>query len=509
MFLFCLSSFLELLIVKFIEEFIQVKPEGIGIDFLGINYSMSLQNMLRIFLGIILSKFIVEIVLNFAINKFSYVFQNSILHNLLPKYLLTFDPKISIEKKLNLLLVETRNLSHFYIKPIIKITYTVLLMVILLGYLISIMGIEMLIYVGVIGIVSMILINTILSISKKAGKQSGDLREYNMNFLADILNGSFEIKYFDALENFKTRFFKSFHRQINSELKKDISSNLFKPIIEMILLISFVLLIFFTFISNQEINFAQLGVILFLMLKIIALVQQFTSSSANIKFYSKSLEVVFNEFRSKENQIITFGVASKQENIFEIDQLNYDYQDKKIFQNFSVEITKNEIYYLKGPSGKGKTTLLNILSGNLMAAGVKLNPKYTIKDILYLRQDPHLFEMSLLQNATMLNDQVNSDQISHNLKKVRLEEQIQLSDNVGPRGSKTSGGQKQKVNLLRVLLKSKPIIFLDEAFNSIDKKTRDKLFKEIIELKPDLIVFTSHDEDLVKFSTKIIDMDRL
>lgn len=504
--LFCLTSSLELVVVKLIEEFLKINSNTIEFNIIGISFSWGIQKMLFVFLGVIGLKFCSELCLNYAINKLSYVFQNSILHTLLPRFIYAFDPKISIEKKLNLLLIETRNLSHFLIKPLIKLTYTVILSGILIIYLIQLISIDLLLYTAIIGLLSLVIINLILSQSKKSGKKSGELREVNMNLLADILNGSFEIRYFDAVETFKKTFFKSFHRQLQAELSKDISSNLFKPIIETILLISFILLIYSSVNANETIDFARLGVILFLMLKIITLVQQFTSSYANVKFYSKSLDIVYTEFCKKSSLEAIYSPTQSDQHIFELDKFNFGYGSKNIFKDLTLNIEKGQIYYLKGASGIGKSTLLNLLSGNIACEGIKLNSNYTSNDILYLRQDPHLFEMSLQDNASMLNDKLDSEVIQTNLKKINLDHQIKLQDSIGPRGSIISGGQKQKVNLLRLLLKRKPIILLDEVFNSIDKKTRDVIFNYIIETKPDLVIFVSHDEDLEKFSTGVIEM---
>lgn len=502
--LFCLTSSLELVVVKLIEEFLKVDSKIVQLEFFGLQFSWGIKKMLFIFLCVISTKFFAELSLNYSINKLSYVFQNSILHILLPRFILDYDPKSSVEKKLNLLLVETRNLSHFLVKPLIKLFYTMTLGMVLIVYLMSLIPLELLLYIASIGALSIVIVNLILSTSKKSGQKSGRLRESNMNFLADILNGSFEIRYFDALEKFKKAFFKSFHLQLKAELTKDISANLFKPIIETILLVSFVLLIYKTLGSNEVIDFARLGVILFLMLKIITLVQQFTSFSANVKFYYQSLEVVSAELLKNQTLKTSYRPTQKQENIFELDKFNFKYGDKSVIENLTLELKKGQIYYLTGSSGRGKSTLLNLLSGNLANEGIKLHSKYTANDILYLRQDPHLFEMSLENNATMLNNEIDTDIIWEYLKQVQLQHQINLDDNVGPKGSIVSGGQKQKINLLRLLLKQKPIILLDEVFNSIDKKTRDLIFQNIIDLKPDLIVFTSHDEDLVKFSSDVI-----
>ena len=169
------------------------------------------------------------------------------------------------------------------------------------------------------------------------------------------------------------------------------------------------------------------------------------------------------------------------------------------------------VYYLKGPSGAGKSTLLNLLAERLEPSSGEVSISKSIEpgQILYLRQNPHIFELSLAENISMLNPDIPKEILQSSLKKSKLEGEVELDVRVGPKGHQISGGQRQKINISRLFTHVRPIILIDEAFNSIDKQNRDIIFQGLLQQKPKLLIYTSHDEDLAKFADQVIDIHEI
>ena len=506
--LFGVSSLFEILIVKLLE--ILLRHEG--------NSQLSIFDLIRFnsifsfiyFFGVVIGlKFLLELLLQYWINKFSYQFQFFIKKKLVAKYITLAEDQISTEKKINVILVEVKNLTHMFIRPVIKIIYNSLMISMLLGYLIYIIPTYLFFYFFIFIGLSLFLIYRISRIAKKSGAAAGILRENNLMFLADIFNGSFEINYFDFENRFQTKYFKRFKNQIQVELKRDFSSNLFKPIVETIVIVAFLSYFLMNLMQNTKIDLAQFGVITFLVLKIIPILQQFTSSLSNIRFYSKSLNIVYQEIIQP---IESFSVKSQKlppSIVFSVKNLNFRFENKQIFNDFSFDFEKGKSYYIKGASGRGKSTLLNILSGRYFPDPnqIILNQDYTQNDIVYLRQSPHIFNLSLQENIQMYNTETCNYTLDQILKMVELDNEINPQDSVGPKGAQISGGQKQKINLARLGSSPRKIVFIDEAFNSIDKRSRDKVFSNLKKLNLELLLFTSHDEDLSKFADEIIKLN--
>lgn len=503
---FSISSLFEIVIVKFLEVLLNYKGGAISIFNL-LSFD-SIIHLIYLFAGVIAFKFILELLLQYWINKFSYLFQFFIKKKLIAKYINLAEDQVATEKKINVILVEVKNLTHMFIRPIIKIIYNSLMITMLIGYLIYVIPGYLFLYFFIFISLSLFLIYKISRIAKKSGARAGVMRELNLMFLADIFNGSFEINYFDFENRFKSKYLQSFKKQIKVELKRDFTANLFKPVVETIVIIAFLSYFLMNLMKNVQVDLAQFGVITFLVLKIIPLLQQFTSSLSNIRFYSKSLNIVYQEVVSsfKMREVETGKLA---ENIvFSIQNLNFNFDDKSVFRDFSHEFIRGKTYYLKGASGRGKSTLMNLLTGKYSSNSgeIILNDHFTSEDIVYLRQTPHIFDLTLEENIGMFNNiDSNTTHLSSILNLVNLEE-LHLDASVGTKGTQISGGQRQKINLARLALHPRAIVIIDEAFNSIDKKSRDKIIQNIKNLNPELLIFTSHDEDLSKFADEIIEL---
>lgn len=154
------------------------------------------------------------------------------------------------------------------------------------------------------------------------------------------------------------------------------------------------------------------------------------------------------------------------------------YGQKKILKNFSYEFENGKIYFIEGPSGTGKTTLLNIMAGTEKADSGRLFIKANMQ-IGYLPQNFQLMnEFSVIENLAMplLIDGVPAAQAFGEartwLRKVKCEKLATHSARL------LSGGEKQRLAFARALIRNPDILLLDEPFNQLDKKN----LKMVLEL---------------------------
>lgn len=176
--------------------------------------------------------------------------------------------------------------------------------------------------------------------------------------------------------------------------------------------------------------------------------------------------------------------------ILKIKDLKKSFGDKLLFENLNFEIYNNDIVGLVGPSGIGKTTLMNILLGLENFDSGKLEysekPRYSV-----VFQENLLFEeRTVLDNLRFVSED-NKKNIMY-LQKLEIEEysNFNISD--------ISGGMKRRVALARAMLIDSNIILMDEAIREVDLITRDIMIdfiKEFIGNKP-LIYITHNEEDL-------------
>lgn len=175
--------------------------------------------------------------------------------------------------------------------------------------------------------------------------------------------------------------------------------------------------------------------------------------------------------------------------MIKVNSLNKRFREKIILKDFNFQITKNKITAILGTSGVGKTTLLNILSG--------LDNNYTgnidieTDKIAYVFQEDRLLEwLSVIENIKYVLDKPDYNKIDKILEILGIKSLKNTPIN------KLSGGQKQRVNIARAFAFDSNLIFMDEAFKSLDIKTKNEIFKKLIKLlefEQKTVLMVTHD----------------
>ena len=165
--------------------------------------------------------------------------------------------------------------------------------------------------------------------------------------------------------------------------------------------------------------------------------------------------------------------------------------------DFTVE---NEILCIMGESGSGKTSILNSIAGLLtpdkgeiilddnILFSDKINLKPQERKIGYVFQDYALFpNMSVKDNIFFMNPDINYTKL--------LIEKLGIEYLLGNFPNTLSGGEKQKVSIVRALANKPRLLLMDEPFSSIAEKFKNKFYEELIEIKKSLdipIIMVTH-----------------
>ena len=191
-------------------------------------------------------------------------------------------------------------------------------------------------------------------------------------------------------------------------------------------------------------------------------------------------------------------------NVLKLDNIYKSFGEKDVLNCISFSVDKGEIIGLLGVSGSGKSTIFNIISGNLLPnqGKVFIKGEQTTGEtghVSYMLQKDLLFDhMKVIDNAALplrikgVSKNEARKEASSYFKEFGLENQ----DNKYPR--ELSGGMRQRVALLRTYLNKEPLILLDEPFSALDQLTKNKLhtwFLDIIKKYDMTGIFISHDID--------------
>ena len=190
--------------------------------------------------------------------------------------------------------------------------------------------------------------------------------------------------------------------------------------------------------------------------------------------------------------------------------INYNYDDKIILQNLSINLKIGQFIGIKGESGSGKSTLLNIICGLLVndKLEIYINNKKISNDqsitnlFAYVPQDKFLFEGEVWKNISLENDKNNCNfkKIDEVLKKVRLE--IDKNYLLYNNGNNLSGGQKQRIVIARALYFSKKIIIFDESTNELDLIVEKEILNVFKKQKDIIVILVSHKEKTLSYCDK-------
>lgn len=182
--------------------------------------------------------------------------------------------------------------------------------------------------------------------------------------------------------------------------------------------------------------------------------------------------------------------------------------DNFTFQPLSYTFQKGKKYAVVGHSGSGKSTLLNIIDGTIENKDgiIKIDEK-NVNDInrdeyiFSLDQFEHLFQTSFLNNVTIFNSTNDNMSFAEGLiERLRAESinRIMAYDSV----EQLSGGEKQIICILRMLVSNRPIILMDESYANIDRDNARVIKEYIRTLKDKIVIEVTHDvshENLSRF----------
>lgn len=206
-------------------------------------------------------------------------------------------------------------------------------------------------------------------------------------------------------------------------------------------------------------------------------------------------------------------VIKKVDGRIELKNVSFGYEDNQVINDLSLVIESGTSIALVGESGSGKSTIIKLLmglikpdDGKVLVDGidlkkVSLNSYYD--HVSYVSQEVPIFDGTLRENL-VFDKNVSDDEIIEVLKLVSLEQfysklQNGLDTELGERGIKLSGGEKQRVALARLFFEDTKIIILDEATSALDNITEKKVMNSIFDkLSNRTVIMIAHRLDSIK-----------
>lgn len=363
-------------------------------------------------------------------------------------------------------------------------------------------------------------------IKKHLGNTKMHLRSNNersFQYLLDALKGYVEGNIYNRNKFFLERFI-NYRRKFSTYLFDSMSiQTLPSRIIESFAVLGlFILIAIAKFTGNTDgTTIITIGAFMAAAYRIIPGVVKIININGQMRAYEFSLDEMTTDKKSK--------IDNNEEEVADIDSIqlkniSFKYKELRVLNRFDLDIRKGGFLGITGRSGKGKTTILNIILGFLTPEnGCVLINNYPVDTpslkrywafIAYVRQQNFFIHDTILRNVTLEEDGFDKNKLLYALKISGVEQLVQnfpegLEKIITENGKNISGGQQQRIAIARALYKNANVILLDEPFNELDEAAEISLLEHFRELSKNgkLIILNTHDKKALSYCNKIISLD--
>ncbi len=188
--------------------------------------------------------------------------------------------------------------------------------------------------------------------------------------------------------------------------------------------------------------------------------------------------------------------------VLEVQDIGFSFDNKQIFDHVSFQIERGDKIALVAPNGMGKTTLFNVLCGKYKPQHGKIEFGYNVKHTIF-EQD---------QNRVLNPNKTVSEEVLDNCSKSEQEVRSFLGaflfgkDEIKKKTKVLSGGEKNRLSMVKVMLQDANFLLLDEPTNHLDISSKEILLKALQQFDG-TILFVSHDHDFInKLSNRVIEL---
>ena len=326
--------------------------------------------------------------------------------------------------------------------------------------------------------------------------------------------------FFNNLFHRKIKYFYNYNDKIEVETVNS------KTSIELTFVFFLAVLVFASSVIFDPKIFSGYSLLLFLIasLRLLPTLNRITSSIVLLKglfvvvdnlilLYVKyslqsNIQIKINEYK--------FCASIKISNLF----FQYPKKDKFVLNNVNADINFGDIVGIRGVSGSGKSTFVNILVKLFQPSGGEicyLDSNGSVLDfgeckVSYMAQETIILDTNLRENVAfgISNKLISDEDVIIALKLAKLGdllENMSIYDSLGERGLTLSGGQRQRLSIARLFYTKGDVIILDEITSGLDKKTESEIFHNILSNNRNkIVIIISHNPEIWTLCNKFINL---
>ena len=345
--------------------------------------------------------------------------------------------------------------------------------------------------------------------------------ERSFQYLLDALKGYVESNVYNRNRFFLNRFTNS-RRKFSTYLFDSLAlQNMPNRIIEIFAVLGLFMLILIAKWNGNDSSamLITIGAFMAAAYKIIPGIVKVINTSGQMKAYEFSI----NDLQKNKESGSSLKEVSPIESV-EFKNIDFQYSSGRVLNDLSFSLKKGDFIGISGESGKGKTTILNLLlgflspaKGEIMINGLPVSSeeiKSYWPSVAYVKQQNFFIHDTLLRNITFEEESHDRNNLDYAMAVSGLDKVITkfpegIDKIITENGKNISGGQQQRIAIARALYKNAPVILLDEPFNELDEAATQSLLEHFRELAVagKSVVMITHDKKSLAYCNKVISLD--
>jgi ATP-binding cassette subfamily C protein len=273
-------------------------------------------------------------------------------------------------------------------------------------------------------------------------------------------------------------------------------------------------------LEHWEMEFARVMVLVVLLGKVLSQIGKVQKAYQKMAMQKSAFASIQKTIQQADEavELMPGTLEPVLESSIRLDHISFSYGDKTVLKDVSIEIPTNTLTTIIGPSGAGKTTLIDLViglyepdSGTILIDDTPL-PQLDLKKwrqkIGYVPQEQILLHDSIATNVSFGDPQITETDVIDALRSANAWEFVQalpkgIHTSVGERGAKLSGGQRQRIMIARALAHRPQLLILDEPTSALDPKSEALISETLLRLSRQYTILAiSHQTALAEIADR-------
>jgi len=364
------------------------------------------------------------------------------------------------------------------------------------------------------GIIILYILRSLVTKARKAGRRQTDILKSVLALLTDTLQSIKPLRAM-ARENIAIQVLQKETKRLNKAIQREVFSKEALKALQEPLIVIFFSVVLYAAMVLWEIPLSTVLIIVLMLVKILKTLQKAQKDYqsmvlAESAYWSLCTKI---EATEKEKETVSGTEHPSFNSSIRLQNVSFSYDQNPVLAKASLTFPKGSFTSIIGPSGAGKTTIVDLVTGLLLPKEGQVwidDLKLDLIDLKawrmmigYVPQETLLLHDTVFANVTLGNTKLTEQEVEEALRDAGAWDFVMGMDNgfntiVGERGTRLSGGQRQRITIARALVLKPELLILDEATSALDPKSEVAICQTLRQLSNKLTILAiSHQTALL------------